>query len=227
MAEDTSDTGGQVLYTQNDTGEYVTYEPPQPPSFKELLPEQYREHEYFKGMENIGQLADGYADVRKGIPVVPEDYAATFPDGFDLDEETFSGFKQIAKENGLTQKQFESVVNFEVLRSEKMKTAMKEDVRQHREESEMALKREWGTNYDQKMETAKKVFNRFADDKIKQMVEDTRFGDNPEVIRFMAKIGEVLSEDVLVDNKQTPPSGEMDRDIAGRPMLSFPSMEKK
>lgn len=225
--ENQSDNGGPALFQQTDTGEYVAYEPPKPPSFTEQLPEQFREHEYFKGVENTQQLAEAYANARKGLPVVPEDYQAQFPDGFDLDEETFNGFKQAAKEAGLTQTQFERVVNFEVARSQRLTEQMRNDVRQHREESETALKKEWGANYDQKLETAKRVFNKFADDTIRKMVEDTRFGDNPEVIRFMAKIGEVLSEDVLIEQSRTSQEGGMDRDIAGRPMLTFPSMEKK
>lgn len=227
MAEDSGDTGVQTLFTQNDTGEYVTYEPPTPPSFKESLPEELREHEYFQGVENTQQLAEAYANARKGMPVVPEDYSMDFPTDFDVDEEMYNGFKQQAREIGLTQTQFEKIMGFEIGRSQRVTEQMQNDVRQHREQAETALKTEWGEQYDQKIETAKRVFNRFADEKIKQMVEDTKFGDNPEVIRFMASIGEVLSEDILIGgNTPTEPTGR-EVGIDGRAVLSFPSMEEK
>ncbi len=118
-------------------------------------------------------------------------------------------------------------MNFEVARSQKIQEQMRNDVRTHRQEAETSLKEQWGEKYDERVETAKRVFNRFADDKIKQMVEDTRFGDNPEVIRFMAAIGEVLSEDVLVGGKTQTESEGRQVGIDGKPMLSFPSMEEK
>ena len=59
-------------------------------------------------------------------------------------------------------------------------------------------------------------------------LEDTRFGDSPQVVRFIAKLSDLISEDVFKkpgsgsDGDGGPEVGE-----DGRPMLSFPSMEGK
>ena len=65
-----------------------------------------------------------------------------------------------------------------------------------------------------------------ADADFKQFLEDTRFGDNPQVIKFFAKMSALLSEDAF--NKPGTGGGapSKPRTEDGRPMLKFPSMEK-
>ena len=52
------------------------------------------------------------------------------------------------------------------------------------------------------------------------------FGDNPQVVRFFAKLASVISEGSFVKPGGGEPEPGQKRDEAGRPMLSFPSMEK-
>ena len=118
------------------------------------------------------------------------------PEGFDLDADAFSKFKSIAFENGVNQQQFSALMALEVERTAEAKQALARSIEDSRNESERVLKTEWGDKYEQKLESAKSVLNHegLASDEFKQFLNDTRFGDNPQVIRLFAKLAELISE---------------------------------
>jgi hypothetical protein len=158
--------------------------------------------------------------------VVPENYEFEFPEGFNVDEETLNGFRQTAKEVGITQSQFEKIMGFEIERNQKMAEAMKNDVRSHRQEAEEKLKADWGEGYEKNLETAKRTINVYGNEDFNSWLEDTKLGDSPQMIRLLNWVGSKLGEDALIDSSKRPPQ-EGEKDISGRPMLSFPSMEQK
>lgn len=222
-----------TLFTMDDTtGEYVEYEPPESPAFHETLPEDIRESEHLKEVEDGVQLAKYYVDLKSNQvlpPESPDGYAFETPDGYDLDTETFDAFKKVAHETGISQKQFDAMMKIEVDRFSKARQTMEDTINNNQAEAERELKSEWGEGYDQKLESAKQLLNheKLVDDGFKQFLEDTRFGDNPQVIRFFAKLADAISEDSFRQpGKGDLPSGpKIGED--GRPMLKFPSMEGK
>ena len=107
------------LFVQADTGEYVAYEPPEPPAFHDTLPEDLRESEHLKEVENTETLARYYVDLKKDYlapPAEPDGYELEFPEGFPVDETAVSNFKKLAFENGVNQKQFAELANYEIQR---------------------------------------------------------------------------------------------------------------
>ena len=222
-------TDTPTLYTQDDTGAYVEYSPPDPPAFHETLPEDVRDHESLKEIQDSGQLAQKYLEMSAKVPVVPGDaegYMYQFPEGFSANEADVSGFRQTAFEMGLTQDQFAKAMAFQVSREQRMAEEVKADIAKNRQQSVESLKKEWGDKFEPNLEVAKRVYKRFADEGSKQFIEQSRFGDNPAIIKLFHRIGTVLSEDILEPGASRSTSQER-RDEAGRPMLSFPSMENK
>jgi hypothetical protein len=117
------------------------------------------------------------------------------------------------------------MLNFDVEREKQIVEAINKDYEDYQQKSIAMLKKEWGDKYQEHVEKGKMVLNRFADDDIKKMIETTRFGDNPQVIRLLANIAEKLSEDVLVDPKQRQGDDkEMERTAGGTPQLDFKDM---
>lgn len=222
-------TDTPTLYTQDDTGAYVEFTPPTPPTFHETLPEDLREHESLKEIQDSGQLAQKYLEASTKVPVVPGDadgYAYQFPEGFETNEMDVTGFRQVAFEAGLTQDQYAKAIGFQVEREQRIAEEVRADIEKNHTESIEALKKEWGDNYEPNVELAKRVYQRFTDEASKQFIEQSRFGDNPAVIKLFHNIGKVLSEDILqTGSHRTTPEDR--RDEAGRPMLRFPSMESK
>jgi len=219
-----------TLYTTDDTGNYVEYTPPEAPGFHEKLPEDIRENEHLKEVNNSADLARYYVDLKSNYLQPPESvdgYEFEPPDGFEVDSDLFGKFKNIAFENGVNQKQFAEMMSLEVERDKTAREAMKTNIEAQSAASEAALKTEWGDKYDAKVEAAKSLLNheKVADESFKQFLEDTRFGDNPQVIKMFEKLANLISEDVFKkpgqgQEEEGRPTGE-----DGRPVLKFPSME--
>lgn len=227
MAEE----GAPTLYTTDDTGNYVEYEPPAPPAFKDTLPEDIRDSEHLSEVEDGSQLARYYVDLKKNYlspPESPDGYEFKKPEDFIASDEELKVLKTVAFENGINQKQFEKLMELQVSSQRSGLDALRKQIETTQAEAEKQLKEEWGADYDKKLESAKKVLNHssLADDDFKQFLEDTRFGDNPKVIKMFAKMADLISEDAF--NKPGTGDSEPSRPKTedGRPMFDFPSMRQ-
>jgi hypothetical protein len=221
-----------TLYTTDDTGNYVEYEPPAPPAFKDSLPEDLRGSEHLSEVEDGAQLARYYVDLKSNQHLPPDSadgYEFEFPEGFDLDEDTQGQFKQLAFDKGLSQDQYKDLMSFEIERYNAALEAVNKSIDDRAAESEKALKTEWGNDYEKNVEAAKSVINHqaLADESFKSFLNETRFGDNPEVIKFFHRLSQLISEDSLKKpgvGQDSEPAG-VKRGEDGRPMLDFPSMD--
>lgn len=137
---------------------------------------------------------------RLGRPESPKGYKLPelkAPEGFPvMDSKELEGILTKAHELGLNNKQI----------GELYKTFMEgefgkwsqygEEKANGRLNAETQLRKEWGKAYEEKVGKAKTVLNNFADDDIKQMVEEG-LGNDPRFIRFLGNIAGKLSEDAL------------------------------
>ena len=83
------------------------------------FPEDIRESEHLKDIPDIGTLAKSYNDLKSSAPVVPEapdKYEFTPPEGVTFDEAQAQVFKQTAHELGLSQAQYEKLMDFDIAR---------------------------------------------------------------------------------------------------------------
>ena len=223
--------GAPTLYTTDDTGNYVEYTPPAPPAFHDTLPEDLRENEHLKDVKDPENLARYYVDLKKDYLAPPETadgYEFKKPEGFMASDEELTQLKSVAFENGINQKQFAKLMEFNVNSQKQAFEKLNQTVAAKQQEGEKALKTEWGAEYDKKLESAKSVLNheKVADPEFKKFLEDTRLGDNPQVIKFFAKMSELISEDAFNKPGTGDEAPTTPRTEDGRPMLRFPSMEK-
>lgn len=70
------------------------------------------------------------------------------------------------------------------------------------EAATVALKKEWGSAYDAKVDVANRAFKFAAGDQLEafrqiKLADGTYLGDNPIVVRAFAKLGEAMGEDTL------------------------------
>ena len=65
-----------------------------------------------------------------------------------------------------------------------------------------------GDKLPETLATAKKAVDAFSTPALRTLLEKTGFGNNPEIIRFMAKVGKAMSEDKLVPGGKAPTPGE-------------------
>lgn len=226
--------GEITLFTKNDNDEYVPYTPP---SFQESLPENLRENELFKEIADTGQLANKFVELQSSMPQkpeAPEHYTVDVPEGFPLVEEDLNAFKKDAYEMGLTPDQFKGVLGRYFEREKQGIEAYQNDIKKHREESMEALKMEYGDKLDEKVSRAAGFIRAVGEkmgegktDEFNKWLDDTKFGDDPMVIRLFALAADLIGEDTLIlgnreKESETRPIGQ-----DGKARLRFTSMGDK
>ena len=204
--------------------------PAAPSSWRDGLSEDVRSHPSIKNFLDVGQLAESYVSQselvgRKGVILPTEGDAADQARFYgelgrpetagDYDLGDFVPPNEIAwSENvqttvldamhnaGLTNAQVNDVVR---AYSESQQTEFEgvvQGVTLKHEEGITDLKREYGANYDAKVDSANRAFDLAAGDKkdeirLMVMADGSTLGNNPAMIRMFVKMGESIGEDKL------------------------------
>ncbi len=140
-------------------------------------------------------------------PQVPESYEFKMPDGVELDKAAADEFSALAKELKLDQATAQKAVDVAAKMAQRQ-------VEQH-----AALVESWaeatktdkefgGDKLDENLAIARKAMDTFGTPALKELLNSTGLGNNPEVIRAFYKAGKAISEDGLV--KGTEKVGDSD-----------------
>lgn len=131
---------------------------------------------------------------------VPEKYVLNLPEGVTLDAEITTAFEAKAKALGLTQKDAQELYDLGAKVTAKNMAAMTAQVSQTQASwlaAAQADKEFGGESITANMAVAKKAMT-FATPEFKTMLNESKLGNHPEVIRFMYRIGKAMSEDGYV-----------------------------
>lgn len=60
-----------------------------------------------------------------------------------------------------------------------------------------------GDNLTKTVESARRVVDKFGSEDFTTLLRDTGYGDHPEVVRFLSKLGSVMSDDSLILTNET------------------------
>ncbi|MEW5705135.1 MAG: hypothetical protein AB1781_11215 [Pseudomonadota bacterium] len=154
-----------------------------------------------------------------GRPEAPDKYEFKrpdkLPDGMTYDEEKEKSFRVWAHMHGLNAKQANGIYEAFVRTETERHGAWYASQAQARQTAEEALKREWGQAYDGKLALARGALKEFADPDFVAHLESTGLGNDPRMVRWLAKVGErAMGETAL---KGDAKSGQMTpRDIEGK-----------
>ena len=187
------------------------------------LPEGLREEPSLQTFDSVDKLAKSYVNAVKKIggdpntlvkiPQEGEDRNGFYnqigrpeqPQGYNFDEivgddpeGTLDGYKEFAHHHGLTQSQAESILNLYGEIQEDESREYQEAQRQLDINGQIELQKEWGKNFDGKMDMASRAFAEFSTPELQKMMDETGLGNHPEMLRIFAKVGERLGEDSLI-----------------------------
>jgi hypothetical protein len=167
------------------------------PGLFDGLPDDLKGSESLQGIESMEQLTKAYIDARgqvDGLPKPPEN-----PDGYDLGEISTDGmawdktmasdFYKIAHEAGLTNEQFQKIMGWSIGQA---KAANDSAAKEHQKAVD-ALRTEWGQDYDQNLETAKRTAAILFGDDLKDVTE--ALGNNPKAVKALFNASGRFSED--------------------------------
>ena len=185
--------------------------------------EELKGHEAIKGFSDLDSLAQDYVNIKANQPpALPENteaYVYDAPEGIEYNQEAGNAFKQFALESKLTPDQYKGIMDFQT----KIIQQGIEQINKQGEEAVARRRTDLGAKYDAAVENTHKAMAAFG---AEDLINDPSFANDDRVFNMLSKIGAALSEGKLNSGgttiRQEPKKGE-----DGRPMLHFPSMEKK
>lgn len=146
------------------------------------------------------ELAEWYT--ASGRPETAGDYTFDgLPEGLELDTERLAERNAVMHAAGLSQTQYEDVMDLYTQEMNLMHDNLQTNMTTVRNESEIALKQEWGTDYDRNLKAVANVAEKFG---VKDALLETGLINHKAVLDMLYKVSLSTSEDGIVKN---PDSG--------------------
>lgn len=142
----------------------------------------------------------------------PEKYdfsSLKLPNGVELHADIVGAIEPVFKKHGLTQEaanelvtaHAEAVAKLQTAAEQKAETDFNEWMGQQARENDRAIRKDWGTDYDQNFQTAQRALARFfKDEAFYKVLDETGLVRHPAFMRGLHQIGKMIQED-------TPPNG--------------------
>lgn len=141
------------------------------------------------------------SEAQPAVPAVPEKYELKLPEGSTLDQSAIDRVSAYAKEMKLSQDMAQAVLDREHLAVDSYAKALDSQF--------AAVKEEWKQNgfkdkeiggdaYRENAELAKRVVAKYASEEFAKILDESGYGNHPELIRTFLRIGKAMAEDKLV-----------------------------
>lgn len=129
------------------------------------------------------------------------DYEFTFAEGVEIDPDTLGDLKGLSKELGLSKEQAQQVADLGAKQAQKWVAAQEAAIAEASAswiEQVKSDKEIGGTKLAENLATAKRALDRFGTPELTALLNDSRLGNHPELIRAFHRIGKALADDALV-----------------------------
>jgi hypothetical protein len=158
-----------------------------PPSFRDVLPEDYKEHEAFTNLNSVEELAKAYTDALAQRPSAPQAGEYKLPENFPLKD-----FGEFASKSGFTQAQVDALLQYNDQQKTQQTTAFQEDQAQRLDD----LLTTWGPNRDKNVNLARRAIRTFdtTDGRMANFLKAAGANNEPVVVEFLANLGRLLEE---------------------------------
>ena len=133
--------------------------------------------------------------------VVPENYTLDLGKDAVLDNTYLDSFKSYAKEQKLTQEQASQLLNrenFAVSEYVKKQNADFESIKNNWVETVKKDPEIGGEHYAANVELAHRALEKYGTPQFKQELEESGYGNHPELVRIFARIGKSMQDDKFV-----------------------------
>ena len=146
------------------------------------------------------ELAEFYN--ASGRPEAAGDYTFDgLPEGLELDTERLTERNAAMHAAGLSQTQYETVMGLYTQEMNMVQDQLQTNMTNVRNESEIALKAEWGTDYDRNLKSVAGVADKFG---VKDALLETGLINHKPILDMLYKVSLSTSEDGII---KTPDSG--------------------
>ena len=134
-----------------------------------------------------------------------------------LDPEVLTAFGDVAKELDLPQEDAQKVLDKVAPVIQERQAKMLEQVRADWASKSQSDEEFGGEALTENLNVAKQALDAFGTDAFKSLLQETGFGNHPEIIRFIYRAGKAISEDSYVGNSQgaNPRGSNIPKDFNG------------
>lgn len=144
-----------------------------------------------------------------GRPETPDKYEferpKELPEDLPYDEDAEKNFRTWAHINGLNPKQARNLYDAYVKTQVERHAAYHTHQKQIKSQAEMAMRREYGQQYDSAINSARTAVKQYADEDFYAYLDQTGLGNDPRMIRIFAKIGREMSGDTRLNGRPAQP----------------------
>lgn len=141
------------------------------------------------------------ATKQEPVKVVPEKYELKLSDDSILSADEVDKISTYAKEKGLSNEEAQELLNLKDNAVKSYHESQKQLLEQKQSEWLEATKADkeiGGDKLNESVELAKRVITKYGSDSFVNMLEETGFGNHPEVVRVFSKIGRLMANDKYV-----------------------------
>lgn len=196
-----------------------------PADWRTTLPEEIRADPSLKDLADVPALAKSFINAQKligtdkipkprddwtedqwrqfyqgiGAPDKPEGYELPkdlkLPDGLAVVPEELDAWRKEFMAAGLTKKQANRILANYFARAGTEFTKAATDRTAATTQAELALKQEFGDQYDANLDIARAALKKFGSESLANQMVSTGLGSHPDMVRLLLKIGKMTMED--------------------------------
>jgi hypothetical protein len=146
------------------------------------------------------------ASAAENKPATTEEYEFAFAEGVEVDAETLGDLKGLSKDLGLSKEQAQRVADLGAKQAQKwvemQQTAIAEAsaswIEQVKGDKEIG-----GDKLAENMAVAKRALDKFGSPELTALLNDSRLGNHPELIRAFHRIGRAIADDTIVPGERS------------------------
>jgi hypothetical protein len=159
-----------------------------------------------KSAEELAAIAAADADKKTEVKV-PDKYDLKIPEGSLLKPEEVDKISAYAKAKGLSNEQAQEELNKKSDAVKEYHSALEtvhgNSVKEWADKS--ATDKEFGgENFGKNAELAKRALEKFGSPELKEILNKTGYGNHPELVRFMYRVGKAMGDDSFVSGSKIP-----------------------
>lgn len=190
-------------------------------TWRDSLPEDLKGNASLAQFTDVNNLAKSYVEAQKLVGkkgVFPPDWEKStdeektaffksigqpefekfdvkLPKDQQVNEDFVKKYKELAHKTGLLPTQAQSLMDWYIGHEKQTLGALALAKKTASEEAIGGLKKEWGEGYDKNLALAKMAVREVGGQDFLKYLDDSGEGNNPQVIKMLAKVGKLLGED--------------------------------
>lgn len=195
-----------------------------PDNWKELLDDDVKGHTSLEKIKDVKSLARSFINAQKmigaekvplppkgatqeqmkefftrvGLPKEESEYNVEIDAGVNVDKEFFDKFKKQAYSQNILPNQARGMVEWFSKVNDEAFIAQTAQYEERINTGLKNLKTEWGPAYDNEIAKAKAALREYADEDTQKFIQSAGLGNNPLMIKLLAKAGAALKEDKII-----------------------------